>query len=249
MHEIGQVTRRLFRRRIRPVQWEKENQQYIDNEKIAKIINFIDQMIEDKAVTLEELQGLHQLMTSYYNELSSSNVTIATQILNGILRGISSDGVITLEECLRLKKWLYENDYLKGHYPFDKIIELLKEVLKDNVITTDESNQLQIEIGKLLNPVEALNSQICEVRGQKVCLTGTFEYGQKDAVKKYIENKEGIVLTSVSKDLDILIVGALACEAYSNGTYGTKIKKAIEYNQKGCNIHIVKEKDFFAAVK
>ena len=39
------------------------------------------------------------------------------------------------------------------------------------------------------------------------------------------------------------------CQAYSNGTYGTKVKKAIEYNEKGCNIQIVKEKDFFNKIQ
>lgn len=37
--------------------------------------------------------------------------------------------------------------------------------------------------------------------------------------------------------------------SYSNGTCGNKVKKAIEYNQKGCNIIIMKEKDFFINVK
>ena len=36
---------------------------------------------------------------------------------------------------------------------------------------------------------------------------------------------------------------------YSNGTYGTKVKKAMEYNDKGCNIQIIKESDLLPAVK
>ena len=42
------------------------------------------------------------------------------------------------------------------------------------------------------------------------------------------------------------MIGDNECQAYSNGKYGTKVKKAIEYNSKGCNIQIVKEVDFFA---
>ncbi len=39
------------------------------------------------------------------------------------------------------------------------------------------------------------------------------------------------------------------CQAYSNGKYGTKVKKATEYNEKACNIKIFKECDFFSTVK
>ena len=55
--------------------------------------------------------------------------------------------------------------------------------------------------------------------------------------------------SSVKKTTDILMIGDFECQAYSNGTYGTKVKKAIEYNEKGCNITIIKESDFFAKIK
>ena len=46
-----------------------------------------------------------------------------------------------------------------------------------------------------------------------------------------------------------LIIGSYACQADSNGTYGTKVKKAIEYNEKGGNVQIMKETDFFVNMK
>lgn len=230
-------------------QWKKDNQQYSDCSEVAKIIAYIEEITSDGQITLDELQGLHSLMTSYFETISSSVITIATQVLAGILKGIASDGIITLTECIELKKWLYDNDYLKGHFPFDKIIELLNKVLEDNIITVEENNLLLSEIEAILNPVEALKTQICDVKGHTVCLSGNFSYGQKSEVEKFITDRDGIVTKSVTKKLDILIVGALECEAYANGTYGTKVKKAIEYNQQGCNIHIVKENDFFSMVK
>ena len=56
----------------------------------------------------------------------------------------------------------------------------------------------------------------------------------------------GVIDSCVKKTTDYLIVGSLDCDAYAHGTYGTKIKKAIEYNDKGANIQIIKEDDFFA---
>ena len=45
------------------------------------------------------------------------------------------------------------------------------------------------------------------------------------------------------------MVGDYECQSYSNGTYGTKVKKAIEYNGKGCNIQISKESDIIKPAK
>ncbi len=53
----------------------------------------------------------------------------------------------------------------------------------------------------------------------------------------------------MKKSTDYLIIGSYACQAYSNGTYGAKVKKAIEYNKKGGNVQIMKETDFFANIK
>lgn len=51
---------------------------------------------------------------------------------------------------------------------------------------------------------------------------------------------------SVKKTTNILLIGDCECQAYANGTYGTKVKKAMEYNAKGCNIQIIKEADLIA---
>ena len=101
----------------------------------------------------------------------------------------------------------------------------------------------------MLNPVEALKEQVNSVDGKHVCLSGNFDFGTKNDVQKYVLDRGGIIDSGIKKTTDYLIIGSLECQAYSNGTYGTKVKKAIEYNEKGCNIQIVKETDFFSNIK
>lgn len=60
----------------------------------------------------------------------------------------------------------------------------------------------------------------------------------------YSFEHNGIIDSSVKKSTDILIIGSNECQFYSNKKYGTKVKKAIEYNQKGSKIEIIKESDF-----
>jgi hypothetical protein len=47
------------------------------------------------------------------------------------------------------------------------------------------------------------------------------------------------------KSTDIVIVGGLGSKAWSYGTYFSKVMKAMELNEKGCNIIIVHENGIF----
>lgn len=223
--------------------WRSDHQQYMAQKEIAAIINEIDEILADGVVTVNESIKLQKVIKRYMDIAASSPVTLSTQILNGILEGIVVDGEISTEESENLRRWLYDNSYLSGHYPFDKVIAILEDVLSDSIVTAEESAYITETIGSILNPVESLKAQVYSVGGKHVCLSGNFAYGSKADVETYIIQRGGLIDSSVKKATDILLIGACECQAYSNGTYGTKVKKALEYNQKGSCIQIVKETD------
>jgi len=225
-------------------QWRTDNLPYSGQKDIGIIIHAIDEILKDGIVTLEELTSLQSAVKDYLDIVSTSPVTLATQILDGILKGIIIDGEVTEAECKNLRQWLYDNIYLSDHFPFNKAISLIDKVLEDSVITPEESAYIISVIDDILNPVQALTEQVNTVDGKHVCLSGNFSYGTKSAVEQYIVAHGGMMDSSVKKSTDILIIGNNECQAYSNGSYGTKVKKAMEYNEKGCNIQIIKEADF-----
>ncbi len=229
--------------------WRDDNLKYNSHVEIKSTIEAIDIILVDGVVTADELTDLQGVLKMYLDTVSTSIVTLATQILDGIMKGIIADGEATEEECNKLRQWLYDNIYLSGHYPFDKVIVMLENALADSIITKEESDYITSTINELLNPVETLKEQINDIYGKHICLSGNFSFGQKSDVEKYIVERNGLVDSSVKKITDILLIGDCECQAYSNGTYGTKVKKAIEFNQKGCNIQIVKETDFFASIE
>lgn len=229
--------------------WASENAQFANQEDIAAIIGVIEEILEDGIITIEEIIKLQGSVKSYLDVVSTSTITLATQILDGILKGIIVDGEVSEDECKNLRQWLYDNIYLSDHFPFNKTIELIEKVLADSIITKEESAYITSVINQMLNPVDSLKTQINSVEEKQVCLSGNFAFGQKPAVEKYISERGGIIDSSVKKTTDFLIIGDCECQSYSNGTYGTKVKKAIEYNEKGCNIHIIKESDFFTTIK
>ena len=225
--------------------WSKEYSVYKNQKDIADILSVLDAIILDGVVTTDEIMRLQGVVKAYLDIVSTSPITLATQILDGILRGILVDGEITEVECKNLRQWLYDNIYLADHYPFDETIKILEKVLEDSIITQQEVEYIKTQINQILDPVNSLREQVNSVEGKHVCLSGNFTYGQKSDVEKQIVLKGGVIDSSVKKTTDILMVGNCECQAYSNGTYGTKVKKAMEYNQKGCNIKIIKEADFF----
>ena len=231
------------------VKWKQEYARFSQVEDIAKILEAIDKILEDGKISADEILSLQGIVREYLDLVSTSPVTLATQILDGILKGITIDGEITGDECKNLQQWLYDNIYLSDHFPFDRTIEIVEKVLADGVMTSEESREMTALICNMLNPVESLKSQVYAVEGKHVCLSGKFAYGEKSDVEEYVISHGGIIDSSVKKTTDILMIGDCECQAYSNGTYGTKVKKAMEYNKKGCTIQIVKEADFFANVK
>jgi NAD-dependent DNA ligase len=87
-----------------------------------------------------------------------------------------------------------------------------------------------------------------EIAGKIFCFTGKFEYidpeTKKNITRKKLESeiisKGGVIKSSVTSDLDYIIVGGLGSTAYSEGTKGKKIIKA----ENQVNTKIINEKEF-----
>lgn len=177
-------------------------------------------------------------------------VSLTTQTLKelaSILKAISCDGMLAKEEIDYLTKWLKENDSLRGNFPYDRIANKLEEVLEDGIITNDESKELLQLFQKAEDPLSCTttgNSAI-DVRDKNICLSGEFTFGSKEDVAGFLEEKGAQIQKSITKKTNILIVGGMGSSAWCAGNYGTKVKKALELQEKGIEIQILSEKDFF----
>lgn len=227
-------------------QWKKNNSCLMFDSSLRKLVDYTDVALSDGVLTENELCDIHSIIREYYGIVKGSTETKALQLLEGILKGIAVDGKINALECSSLQSWLYENCYLKGQYPYDRILSCVENVLFDGVVTEEESDDLLKEIDGILNPLAVLHSQVDMLNGKKICLSGDFVHGTKREVTEYIVSKGGIVEDNVKKATDILVVGGRGSAAYSNGNYGTKVKKAIEFNNRGSSITIMKEEDLYS---
>lgn len=176
--------------------------------------------------------------------------TQALLTLNGILGGITSDGMLVPAEVDYLQNWMDENESLKGNYPYDKIYATLAAALADGILEQFELDDMLRLFKQVTDPVNecACACEKLDISGKNICLSGEFDHGSKAEISEKLAGCGATVCTSVTKKLDILLVGGQGSEAWSAGNYGTKVKKAMELQAKGSNILLIKEADFFTAL-
>ena len=131
--------------------WKNRNKKYDDHLTVSSIIDLINIVLADGVLTKEEIKEIEKTISAYLEEVSTSRVIMATQILNGILKGITADGKISEEECKSLHRWLYENSFLSEHFAFNQTLSIVDKIIKDNVITPEELDKLTSTVAELLN--------------------------------------------------------------------------------------------------
>lgn len=224
--------------------WFDNNVQYKEYALFHNILSELAIILEDGIVTSYEMNRLTTLVDSINHSKIYNDSTLRIQVLEGILKGISCNEQIADIEVVNLKSWLEYNDYLKGVYPYDKIVNAIEKILSDGIVTEEEIAYLSCEINEILNPIADCTD--LELNGKTFCLTGDFKSGTKAEIEKRISEKGGIKKTGVSGNLNYLFVGGLGSDAWKYGNIGGKIAKAQELQEKGKDIKIISEDDLLS---
>ena len=153
--------------------------------------------------------------------------------------GIEHDAHRALNDCLANVK-VYEKlkETYTGHY---------------NTKIADDSSEMPEILSETENISKPENLCVCEtyadLSGKSIVLTGEFECGSRAEIELFLENQGAVIKTSVSGKTDYLLIGTLGNEDWSFGSYGSKFEKAVELQEKGKPIKILKEEDFFEGGK
>ena len=175
-----------------------------------------------------------------------SEKTQSMQKLHSIVSAVLEDRIVSLEEANELLAWMEEHKELEGYYPYDKLFETLRTILLDNIISEEEEVILLPILDAFASPdfvAPAAQKASDFWMGKTVCLSGDFAFGSKKEVEEWLIAKGATVVASVTKKLNILILGNGGSDAWKYGNYGSKYEKAKQLNEKGCSIEIYKEKD------
>lgn len=213
----------------------------------SDLFTFIDAALSDGTLSSEERNSIINMTTPFVSNNNCSPQTFAMQQLIGILRGISSDGVVNEIEANNLKSWLDESSDL--NIPeFSKISHEVTQILADGVITEAENSHIISVFDRIINPVESNTNHSIQFDSSKFCLTGDFAHGSKGEIESLIEAHGGEIANNVSGKIAYLIVGGKGSSQYAFGNYGTKVKKALELIDKGKPIQIITEDTLFEAL-
>lgn len=106
------------------------------------------------------------------------------------------------------------------------------------------SAQLNKEKNQIYNDLD-----LSKFVGKQICLTGEFYYCSKSDMAEHLKSIGADIKSNVSLKTDYVIIGSKGNEKWSFGNYGSKIKKALELQEKGKNIKIIKEEDILTWVK
>lgn len=182
-----------------------------------------------------------------------SEQTAAIRQLIELLNEVLENGVVKPDEVYKIQKFLSENNHLKGSFPYDLINNEVSLALKNGILEPQELQRFCKVFLHAIDPISnALsscdNEEIC-IKDKNVCLTGDFEHGKRSDVEEYLSQKGAIINKGVTKKLNYLIVGTYGSEAWSGGNYGNKIKKALEYKNKGMPIMIIAEAALFSVME
>lgn len=182
--------------------------------------------------------------------------------LLGLCKGVLADGVINQPEAQFLAQWLRLNREASDQWPANVLFQRVTSMLKDGHLDKDEEVQLVDLLIELtggdasrlnahsLSTGLPISDPVPEVviPGKSLCLTGKFVFGSRDKCKTEIETRGGLLIDSITVELDYLVIGVVGSRDWVHSSFGRKIEKAVEYRAKGHPVAIVAEEHFLKAL-
>ncbi|MBE3142324.1 MAG: BRCT domain-containing protein [Planctomycetes bacterium] len=251
--------------------WGKRHFEFVDRHPFKELVPLVLKSVADNHLDPEEVQDILWMAknvrtdSKYYNIITSD-----IQRLEGILHGILADNEINDLEVHGLSEWLFDNEQLKGSYPYDELCSLITAITADGVIDDDERKMLKLFIADFVdvknmaavdpNELDDLKKQITingicaldpeiTIENRLYCLTGVFGRSSRKEIVSLIEGKGGTHHDGVTKDTNYLVIGSDGNPCWAFSCYGRKVEKAVEMRKEGIPIAIVNEVDFWDAIQ
>lgn len=157
-----------------------------------------------------------------------------------------ADARATLElfDILKHEIPTYKNHIRK--YAFDPVTRRMRrQPAKPDPILLPPTDRTVIQEVLTVHGLSFCNETPPDLSGCNICLSGNFRKGQKETVKNALIERGAEVFDRLTLKIDYLLVGSIPDPQWSNGSYGTKVKKAMEMMKKGHPIRILAEEEVF----
>lgn len=250
------------------MRWIAEHREFEQKHPFCELIPMLDRALLDGTLEQEEVADILWLcdrLTSdseYYDLLTSD-----MQRLQGMLGGIISDGVVTVEELEALGAWMADHEHLRRCWPYDEIDSLLMAVRADKKIDEQEHRMLtsffsefchtqgnravDLPLNEVNTPVTGFCAACPQVlfKDNTFCFTGSSQKATRKDLAKLVENLGGMFIPRITREVNYLIIGAEGNPCWAFSCYGRKVEAAISLRKQGAKILLVHEYDFWDAVE
>ncbi len=224
----------------------------------------IEDILEDGVISTYELKDIQQMLQDIldYGDLEDGGYESTVNHLLGFLSGISADGMLCDMEIERLSSLLQQDKALTRMWPASAIKKRLDAILADDIVDEEERKEL-LDLIKAISGQSMLDTglaygmsadfsttqdgRMC-VDGKRICFTGKFLSGTRKVQEQRALALGAEVKGSVSKSIDILVLGAIASRDWRFTSYGRKIESALSFRDEGIKLEIINEELWNALV-
>ncbi len=244
--------------------WLSENEQHALVYPFSEIAVHLRQALRDGVITLDECDDLLFVV----QKLTNANpyfdgLRTGTQVLMGLLAGVSADGMLSDAEVKALSQWVEDWSHLQGVWPFDECNSIVTKMLAtgkvneyrdylfDLVRQFPVAGQLDEETGELppllIKGICAVDPSITFLNSQFV-FTGESSRADRSALEDLVIQRGGTPWPRVTADTSYLIVCDYGSPFWAFACYGRKVEQAYNLRKKGHGVLIVHELDFWDAL-
>lgn len=248
-------------------QWALEHGDFRNLHPYSELIPIVEGALADGILTADEQQDLLWLCERLQSAEYYSETTGAMQRLHGILAGIASDGIVSVEELKALRGWCDAHEHLRTCWPYDEIDSLITSTLSDGKIDSAEQKMLLdffTEFTAFLdNRTVVTPSMIKDGTVQGVCascpeiifpdrvfcFTGASSRYTRAVLADMVRDRQGIFRDTISHALDYLVIGAEGNPTWAYACYGRKVEQAVQLRKNGARLILIHEHDFHDAIQ
>lgn len=184
-------------------EWLNNNKNYESSSLFHEMYVLLKNVLEDSIITSDEKKALLKICDGIKEKFNSSKDAYGN--LLGIIEGISCDKKINDKELDSLNNWLNHNQMLRGNLIFDNINIMVKNILADGIISSDEEKELlglfdSVIITKreamTINYLRALIKQGKNIGNNLIVI-----YNNETLVRKIHMNAKAELLKALNKSL------------------------------------------------
>jgi len=183
----------------------------------------------------------------------------------GFCAGIICDGKVLHREATAMLERFKRDPYLAEHAHLAKLRETLVEAMADSALTEDEAEDVRSWVARIVGDgyyytglasighapqLENMLADHAEVAFTGMCfvITGALRMGPRREIADAIVALNGVVAKTITFKTNYVIIASNASRDWKMTHLGTKIEKAIEYQNQGAGLRFVPEHVFEAAL-